>query len=138
MAARCTAMDGTSVKVFLDGEQFAAAGSFEALLAIDDVRVVGVACSEADGSGQVTARAESLGIPVFPGGRINRPEHIDGIRRTAPDLGLNVNSLHVFSDDLLAAFPAGAVNFHPGPLPEYAGLHVHQWAMINGEQEHGV
>ena len=126
------------MKVFLVGEQFAAARTLETLLAIDDVRVVGVACSEADGSRQVATRADSLKIPVFPGERINQPEHIEGIRRTAPDLGLNVNSLLVFSDDLLSAFPAGAVNFHPGPLPEYAGLHVHQWAMINGEQEHGV
>lgn len=31
-----------------------------------------------------------------------------------------------------------AINFHDGPLPEYAGLNTPSWAILNGETEHGV
>ena len=30
------------------------------------------------------------------------------------------------------------INFHDGPLPRYAGLHVTSWALLNQEREHGV
>jgi methionyl-tRNA formyltransferase len=32
----------------------------------------------------------------------------------------------------------GAINFHDGPLPEYAGLNTPVWALLNGETRHGV
>jgi len=32
----------------------------------------------------------------------------------------------------------GAVNFHDGPLPRYAGLNAPVWALINGEVEYGI
>ena len=32
----------------------------------------------------------------------------------------------------------GAVNFHDGPLPRYAGLNVPAWALLAGERRHGV
>lgn len=50
----------------------------------------------------------------------------------------SVVNLSVFPDALLALPRAGAVNFHDGPLPEYAGLNVPAWALLNGEREHGV
>ncbi len=31
-----------------------------------------------------------------------------------------------------------AINFHDGPLPSYAGLNTPMWAIMNGEQEHGI
>jgi len=32
----------------------------------------------------------------------------------------------------------GAINFHDGPLPRYAGLHATTWAILNQETSHGV
>src|SRR5690606_25611497 len=32
----------------------------------------------------------------------------------------------------------GAVNFHDGPLPRYAGLNAPAWALLEGENRHGV
>ena len=34
--------------------------------------------------------------------------------------------------------PAGAINFHDGPLPRYAGLNAPVWAILNRETRHGV
>ena len=31
-----------------------------------------------------------------------------------------------------------AINFHDGPLPEYAGLNTPSWAILNGRSEHGI
>ena len=31
-----------------------------------------------------------------------------------------------------------AINFHDGPLPEYAGLNTPLWAILNGRSEHGI
>jgi natural product biosynthesis luciferase-like monooxygenase protein len=39
---------------------------------------------------------------------------------------------------VLALAARGAVNFHDGPLPDYAGLNAPVWALLNGETRHGV
>jgi polyketide synthase 12 len=39
---------------------------------------------------------------------------------------------------VLRLFPGRALNAHPGPLPEYGGLHMHQWALRRGETRFGA
>jgi len=51
---------------------------------------------------------------------------------------INVNSTLIIPAELLELFEGRSLNFHPGLLPEYAGLHTHQWAIRNGEREFGV
>jgi len=55
-----------------------------------------------------------------------------------PDYIFNVNSTVIFPEELLSEPKKGCVNLHPGRLPEYAGLHTHQWALINDEEEFGA
>jgi methionyl-tRNA formyltransferase len=50
----------------------------------------------------------------------------------------NINSTIILSDEILKIPSNGALNLHPGPLPTYAGLHTHQWAIRNNEIEFGV
>ncbi|MCP3979052.1 MAG: hypothetical protein GY716_06925 [bacterium] len=38
----------------------------------------------------------------------------------------------------LALARFGAINYHNGPLPSYAGAHAASWAILNGEASHGV
>src|SRR5438094_666821 len=53
---------------------------------------------------------------------------------------------YLFSVAYLSVIPSavlrlprrGAINFHDGPLPDYAGLNVTSWALLNKEREHGV
>ncbi len=52
-----------------------------------------------------------------------------------PDVLFSVNNLKHIKDPILDCFPKGCFNLHPGKLPEYAGLHVAQWAIRNGETE---
>lgn len=51
---------------------------------------------------------------------------------------INANSTLIIPPDVLDVFHGRSLNFHPGLLPEYAGLHTHQWAIRNGEDEFGV
>ena len=39
---------------------------------------------------------------------------------------------------MLALPTKGAINFHDGPLPKYAGLNATTWAILNGETRHGI
>ncbi|WP_323783672.1 formyltransferase family protein, partial [Leisingera sp.] len=51
---------------------------------------------------------------------------------------LSIANLTVIPQNILALAAKGAVNFHDGPLPAYAGLNTPNWALINGEAQHGI
>ncbi|OBY24558.1 MupA/Atu3671 family FMN-dependent luciferase-like monooxygenase [Leisingera sp. JC1] len=51
---------------------------------------------------------------------------------------LSIANLTVIPDTVLTQAAKGAVNFHDGPLPRYAGLNTPNWALINGEPQHGI
>ena len=74
-----------------------------------------------------------------------------GLRVDAPGAGLEARLAGVGCDWLLSVanlslVPAGvralaargAVNFHDGPLPRYAGLNAPVWALLAGEAQHGI
>jgi methionyl-tRNA formyltransferase len=82
--------------------------------------------------------AQSLGFETLPADQVRNPALADRLRSDGVDIFLNVHSLYVIHDDVLAAPRLGAFNLHPGPLPRYAGLNVVSWAIFRGEQNHGV
>ncbi len=49
-----------------------------------------------------------------------------------------ITHLAIIPTDVLAKPRRGAINFHDGPLPRYAGLNAPAWALIHREREHGV
>ena len=51
---------------------------------------------------------------------------------------LSIANLDLIPDTVLSLPARGAVNFHDGPLPRYAGLNAPVWALINGEVEYGI
>ena len=51
---------------------------------------------------------------------------------------LSIANLDMLPADLLALPAKGAVNFHDGPLPRYAGLNAPVWARLMGETQHGI
>lgn len=86
----------------------------------------------------VAQAAHALGCPVWPGARLKDEGFVRDLTASGVDLLLNVHSLHVLPEGVLAAPRFGAFNLHPGPLPEYAGLNVVSWALYRGEARHGV
>ncbi len=51
---------------------------------------------------------------------------------------LSIANLDVLRPEVLTKARRGAVNFHDGPLPRYAGLNAPVWAILNGEARHGI
>lgn len=54
------------------------------------------------------------------------------------DWFLSIANLRIVPDAVLAKAKLGAVNFHDGPLPRYAGVNAPNWALLAGETKHGV
>ena len=54
------------------------------------------------------------------------------------DWVLSIANLDIIPQALLDRAGKGAVNFHDGPLPRYAGLNAPVWAILNREPQHGI
>ena len=91
-------------------------------------RILGVITASRD----LARWAEGAGLPVLAPGR--------GLAdRVQPhDVFFSIANLRIVPDAVLAKARRGAVNFHDGPLPRYAGLNAPNWALLKGETTHGV
>lgn len=96
----------------------------------------GVHCSYfVDDTHQVDlhSAAEALGIPVHRPQRVNDPEMIATLRELRPDYFTVGNFQQILKADLLSIPRVTSVNFHPSPLPRYAGLAPFFWMVVEGE-----
>jgi len=75
--------------------------------------------------------AEGQGLPA-----LDSPA--DVLNGTQADWLLSIANLRMIPQVVLDLPAKGAINFHDGPLPRYAGLNTPAWAIINGERTHGV
>jgi len=93
-----------------------------------DVRAV------ATGDDAVCDWAKSKNIPV-----VSKMSDLEGqFVPGSVDWLLSIANLRVIPVATLAIAARGAVNFHDGPLPEYAGLNTPVWALIDGQHQHGI
>jgi UDP-4-amino-4-deoxy-L-arabinose formyltransferase/UDP-glucuronic acid dehydrogenase (UDP-4-keto-hexauronic acid decarboxylating) len=76
--------------------------------------------------------------PVVPSRCLRDGTALASLASTKVDWIININSTVLLPSAVLTQASQGAVNMHPGLLPEYAGLHTHQWAIRNGERECGI
>ena len=76
--------------------------------------------------------AESHGLTV-----LRNPSDLRGADLRA-DWLLSIANLRIIPDDVLSIPSQGAINFHDGPLPRYAGLNTPAWAILHDEPQHGV
>ena len=104
------------------------------------VAVLTASSGEADNKrgATVAAVAQNLGYDVWPAKRVRDPALAQLMQVKAVDILLNVHSLYIIHKEVVAAPKVGAFNLHPGPLPYYAGMNAPSWAILNGEQQHGV
>lgn len=83
---------------------------------------------------RVAQWASQAQIPALP--------RFEDLRQAVPggafDYLLSITNLRMLPQWLLQLPRLGAINFHDGPLPRYAGLNAPVWALLHGEREHGV
>ena len=54
------------------------------------------------------------------------------------DYLFSIANLSLVPEAVLKMARRGAINFHDGPLPRYAGVNAPAWALINGESTYGI
>ncbi|HEX2842511.1 MupA/Atu3671 family FMN-dependent luciferase-like monooxygenase [Hyphomicrobium sp.] len=62
----------------------------------------------------------------------------DAVAASAFDWFFSIGNLRLIPGPVWRQARKGAVNFHDGPLPAYAGLNTPAWAILAGEPRHGV
>lgn len=82
----------------------------------------------------VAAWAEAKGLRIVPPG----PGLAERLGDLRCDWLLSIANLDLLPQTVLARATGGAVNFHDGPLPRYAGLNAPVWAILNAEAQHGI
>lgn len=110
-------------------------------VAASEHRLVGVLTGPSLDGGrgvEVASVAAGLDVPILPARSVRHPVFAEDLRGMGVDVLLNVHSLHVVVDEVLAAPRVGCFNLHPGPLPEFAGLNVPCWAVYQRRERHGV
>ena len=122
------------LSVLFVGDAVAGAPVLRRMQALDGARLCGIVSEEPN----AVRVAEIHGVPLLKTAELNSADTLQVVADMEPDLCISFNSTVIFSDALLALPRLGSINCHPGPLPEYAGLFVFQWAIINGETEFGV
>lgn len=60
------------------------------------------------------------------------------LKKTSFDYLFSIYWFSIIPEEVLELPRKLAINFHDGPLPKYAGMHVTSWALMNGEKRHGV
>jgi len=83
---------------------------------------------------EVADWAEGAGLPVISADA----DLAKALANVPHDWLLSIANLDMIPDTVLALPARGAVNFHDGPLPRYAGLNAPVWALLAGEVEYGI
>src|SRR5262249_15609296 len=106
---------------------------------------------------ELSAALAAAPDPGFPGEPLDTPDQlieryrlplmlVRGLRDAtvlaaveafSPDLILSARFSFRFTDSLLSQARLGAINVHPGRLPDYAGLYPHFYSMLAGERTLG-
>ncbi len=66
------------------------------------------------------------------------PGMVDRMGADPFDYLFSVTNLRMLSGDVLRLADRASINFHDGPLPEYAGLNCPVWALLEGATRYGV
>jgi methionyl-tRNA formyltransferase len=77
-------------------------------------------------------------LSVFQPERIRRPENVDLLRKTNPDVMVVVGYGQIIPQSIIDIPQHGILNVHASLLPKYRGAAPIQWAIADGETVTGV
>lgn len=82
--------------------------------------------------------AEKNNINCFAAEKLNTPETSDFISKYKPDYIFSINNFRIIKKEIIDLPTKGIINFHDAYLPNYKGVNVPFWVILNGEKKHGV
>lgn len=120
--------------------------TFEKLLTLSDVEVVGVVTRPDSPQGRhqelvaspLKQAALLHNIPVLDPEKLKDPAVLSAIQNLKPDISVVFAFGRIIPQALLDVAPKGTVNVHPSLLPKYRGPSPIQAAILNGDEETGV
>jgi natural product biosynthesis luciferase-like monooxygenase protein len=83
---------------------------------------------------RIVAWAEEKSIPTFD----PKADYIEALRREPFEYLFSITHLAIIPEEVVALATKGAINFHDGPLPRYAGLNAPAWALLQRETTYGI
>jgi methionyl-tRNA formyltransferase len=83
-------------------------------------------------------QARGLGVPYQATRSLDDPVTLLFLEKMQPDFIISANNFLIFRPSTLAIPRMATINFHNGPLPDYAGLNPFAWAILNGERRYGI
>lgn len=105
--------------------------------------VVAVVSNKANAGGLAKAEAYGIATAVLSHTEYESRDDYDQaladcVASFQPDLVVLAGFMRILGTSFVSRFTGKALNIHPSLLPKYKGLHTHQRALENGDQEHGV
>jgi natural product biosynthesis luciferase-like monooxygenase protein len=100
------------------------------LLHKDEQRILGVVTR----APRIANWAAGKNIPVIG----LDSDYLTRLKQQPFDYLFSITHLEIIPDEILQLPTKGAINFHDGPLPRYAGINAPIWALINQEAEYGI
>mgnify|MGYP005647303505 CR=1 FL=1 len=85
----------------------------------------------------VKKKCEEYKIPVEERSTLQNQD-IEEIKKMKPDILFSINWRRLITKELINIPKHGCINIHPSLLPNYRGMSVLNWAVLNGETETGV
>lgn len=82
--------------------------------------------------------AQALGVPVLRPEKVCSEESIAKLSALEPDYFIVANFQQILTAELLCIPKVIPINFHPSPLPSYAGLAPFYWIIRNGERQSAI
>ncbi|TQI81264.1 methionyl-tRNA formyltransferase [Serratia fonticola] len=86
----------------------------------------------------IDVEATALGIPVLRPEQVSIPAVVEQLTELEPDYFIVANFQQILSRELLAIPRIAPINFHPSPLPRYAGLAPFYWVVRNGDRHSAI
>jgi natural product biosynthesis luciferase-like monooxygenase protein len=83
---------------------------------------------------RIATWAKAAGLTVLAAGE----DYAAALSGRSFDYLFAITFLRIIPKPVLALPSRGAINFHDGPLPRYAGLNAPAWALIHRERDYGI
>jgi len=95
-------------------------------------QVVGLVLHDAGArmADEIRAASGLADTAVFAASQLRDPQTIAAIDALGPDIGFSALFAHILKPNVLALFPRGVLNVHPGYLPFNRGRNAQIWAIV--------